>query len=146
MRPAQPYLYPAAYMDRQCLCLTLFSWLCSCPESVVAAIPRNAQENSVLSYSFPPNTMSGSPAQLSPQELEALLNGPAGPPPPGLRPNFDDPANLNGLVFMTLTLCLVFATSAILMRTYTKLFLIRSWGYEDCKLFGIMFPPHVYQG
>lgn len=75
--------------------------------------------------------MSGPAAQLSPQQLEALLNGPAGPPPPGVRPDFDNPANLNGLFILTLTLCLVFAGFAVLMRIYTKLFLIRSWDYED---------------
>ena len=71
---------------------------------------------------------------MSSQELEALLNGPAGPPPPGVRPNFDDPANLNTLVISTLTLCLTIAALAVLMRSYTKIFLIRSWDYEDCKL------------
>ncbi len=78
--------------------------------------------------------MSKPAAQLSSQQLEALLNGPAGPPPPGVRSNFNDPANLNDLVILTLTLCLVFAALTVLMRTYTKLFLIRSWDYEDCKL------------
>lgn len=90
--------------------------------------------------------MSGPAAQLTSQQLDALLNGPAGPPPPGVRPNFDDPANLNGLVILTLTLCLVFATLAVLMRTYTKLFLIRSWDYEDCEIFEFLFSTQVYLG
>ena len=77
--------------------------------------------------------MSTPASQLSSQELEALLNGPAGPPPPGVRPNFDDPANLNNLVILTLTMCLVFSSSTVLMRTYTKLFIHRSWNYEDRK-------------
>lgn len=85
--------------------------------------------------------MSGPAAYLSPQQLETLLNGPAGQPPPGVIPNFDDPPNINGLVILTLTICLVFATLAVLMRTYTKLFLIRSWDYEDCKLFSNLYSP-----
>lgn len=90
--------------------------------------------------------MSGPAPQLSSQQLETLLNGPAGPPPPGASSNFDDPPNINGLVILTLTLCLVFATLAVLMRTCTKLFLIRSWDYEDCKLFGTLFSSQVYLG
>ena len=78
--------------------------------------------------------MTAATAQLSPQQLQALLSGPAGAPPAGVTPNFNDPANLNGLVILTLTLCLVFATMAVLMRVYTKCFLIRSWDYEDCNL------------
>ena len=86
--------------------------------------------------------MSTPASQPSSQELEALLNGPAGPPPPGIRPNFDDPANLNDLVILTLTMCLVFASLTVLMRIYTKLVIIRSWDYEDCKLIGIrVFSP-----
>ena len=82
--------------------------------------------------------MSTPASQSSSQELEALLNGPAGPPPPGVTPNFDDPANLNNLVILTLTMCLVFSSSTVLMRTYTKLFILRSWNYEDCKPTGIL--------
>lgn len=88
-------------------------------------------------------------AQLASQQLEALLNGAAGPPPPGARSNFHDPANINGLVILTLTLCLAFASLAVLMRTYTKLFLIRSWDYEDCKLSKFLSSPgspQVYRG
>ena len=77
--------------------------------------------------------MSKPAAQLSSQQFEALLNGPARLPLPRVQSNFIDPANLNDLVILTLTLCLVFAALTVLMRTYTKLFLIRSWDYEDCK-------------
>lgn len=80
--------------------------------------------------------MKAATAQLSPQQLQALLNAPAGAPPAGVTPNFSDPTNLNGLVILVLVLCLVFATMAVLMRVYTKCFLIRSWDYEDCNLPG----------
>ena len=89
--------------------------------------------------------MSRPAAQISSQQLEELLNGPAGSPPPGITPNFEDPANLNKAVILTLTLCLTFATLAMLMRIYTKLFLIRSWDYEDCELF-IFGTSHTYLG
>lgn len=82
----------------------------------------------------PPGRMNTAASQLLPQQLQALLNAPAGAPPAGVIPNFSDPANLNGPIIVTLVLCLVFATLAVLMRVYTKCFLIRSWDYEDCNL------------
>ena len=81
---------------------------------------------------FSSHEMAGK-AQISPEQFQTLQNGPAGPPPPGVAPNLHDPANLDGLVILTLILCLTFATLAISMRMFTKLFLIRSFDYEDCK-------------
>ena len=73
----------------------------------------------------------------TPDELEAalqsLLNGPAGVPPAGVTPNFDNPQNLDVLLYVTATLTLSFATFAIIIRIYTKHFLLRAMGYEDCK-------------
>lgn len=66
------------------------------------------------------------------EQLQALLNGPAGTPPAGVVPNFDNPPNLNAFLIVTLTLALTFGTLAILMRMYTKLFIVRSTAYEDC--------------
>ena len=112
----------------------------------MTCIPRNAEKDSILFSPFPPFKMSRPAAQLSSQQLEALLNEPAGPPPPGVRPNFDDPPNLDGLIILTLTLCLMFSTLAVSMRSYTKLSLIRSWDYEDCELFGTLFSSSVCLG
>ena len=67
------------------------------------------------------------------EQLQVLLNGPAGTPPVGITPNFDGPPNLNAFVTLTLTFCVTFTTLAVFMRMYTKLFLIRSIAYEDCK-------------
>ena len=65
--------------------------------------------------------------------LRALLEGPAASPPPGVVPNFDDPANLNTLVTLTITLCVTFATLAVLLRMYTKVFILRALAWEDCR-------------
>jgi hypothetical protein len=70
---------------------------------------------------------------LSPEELQILLNGPAATPPAGVVPNFDDPPTLDAIIIPILTLCLTLATLAVLARAYTKLFIIRSIAYEDCK-------------
>lgn len=73
---------------------------------------------------------------LSPEqariELQSLLAGPAATPPAGVIPNFHNPPNLNTFVTLTLTLCVTFGALAVLVRMYTKLFLIRAVAYEDC--------------
>lgn len=76
----------------------------------------------------------------TPEQLQALMNGPAGKPPAGVLPNFQHPPNLNAFLSLTLTLVLTFGTLAILMRMYTKLFIIRSVAYEDCT-FPQLVPP-----
>ena len=66
--------------------------------------------------------------------LQALLNGPASPPPAGVVPNFDDPPqNLIVVLHVTAALCLSVSASCVAIRIYTKHFLLRSIGYEDCK-------------
>ena len=70
---------------------------------------------------------------LSPEELQQLLDGPAGTPPVGVIPNFDDPPNLDTYVILTITACTTFATVAVLLRMYTKIFITRSLANEDCK-------------
>lgn len=76
----------------------------------------------------------------TPEQLRALLNGTAGKPPAGVMPNLQNPPNLNAFLILTLTLALTFGTLAILMRMYTKLFIIRSVAYEDCT-FPQLAPP-----
>ena len=68
--------------------------------------------------------------------MQALLNGPAGTPPVGVLPNFDDLPNKYTPVTVTVSFCLVSATLLVLMRMYTKLFIIRSRAYEDCESHG----------
>ena len=70
---------------------------------------------------------------LNPEQLQELLNGPAGTPPVGVIPNLDDPPNLDTYVILTITVCMTFATVAVLLRIYTKILITRSLAYEDCK-------------
>ena len=77
---------------------------------------------------------SGSPTQMQAVAAQmALLKGPAAKPPVGVTPDLLNPSNNNTLIIATVTLCLVFAALAFLIRMYTKLFLIRSTEYEDCR-------------
>lgn len=70
----------------------------------------------------------------SPEQMKAeLLNGPAAKPPSGVVPNFVDPTTLNAAVITVVSICLMIGTFAVLIRSYTKLVLIKSIAYEDCK-------------
>ena len=66
--------------------------------------------------------------------LQMLLNGPAGTPPAGVLPNFQDPPNMNSVFIMTLILVEIFGTLAVVMRIYTKACIVRSFVSEDCRL------------
>lgn len=65
--------------------------------------------------------------------LQTLLNGPAGPPPDGIIPNFNNPQNQDTIQYVTTAFTLSFATCAVIIRIYIKRFLLRSMGYEDCR-------------
>ena len=75
---------------------------------------------------------SPTPEQLQ-VKLEARLNGPAGTPPFGVRPNFDNPPNRDVVLHTTTAVFLTFTSLAVLIRIYTRRVLIRSVGYDDCK-------------
>lgn len=68
----------------------------------------------------------------NPDQLQALLDGPAGKPPAGITPNLQHPANLNTAVVLAMTFCIMIPALAVLMRMYTKIYLIKSTTYEDC--------------
>lgn len=74
-------------------------------------------------------------------EVKELLNRPAGQPPVGAVPNFHNPPNLDTVFVTTATLCAGVAALAVLIRSYTKLVLIRSTAYEDCQ-----FAPSISKG
>ena len=69
----------------------------------------------------------------TPEQVQALLNGPAMAPPPNTEPNFDDPKNLFKWFILTIALCVTFSTVAVAIRIYTKLRIIHSIGVEDCR-------------
>lgn len=59
------------------------------------------------------------PPNTSPEQLQALLEGPALAPPPGVLPNFTDPPNLRRTGVVALLVTLVLSTLAVTMRIYT---------------------------
>ena len=66
-------------------------------------------------------------------QIEALLNGPASPPPAGTIPDFQKPSGLETVSWVTLALGFALPSLALLFRIYTRHFVLRSMGYDDCK-------------
>lgn len=74
---------------------------------------------------------------LSPQQqlqlLQKALDGPAMTPPPGVKPNFVNPPNLEKEFYIDLILCLTISVLVVCMRMWTKARLVRKVQIEDCK-------------
>jgi len=85
--------------------------------------------NTIVDYS----TLFAMAAPPTPEQLQELLNGPSMKPPAGVMPNFVDPANFHVLYIATVVLCLSFATSALFMRIYTKIYIIHKTEWADCE-------------
>ena len=58
---------------------------------------------------------------------------PALQPPPGVLPNFNDPYNTDSTINGTLGICIAISSIFVLLRLYTKLYIIRKYGWEDCQ-------------
>lgn len=68
----------------------------------------------------------------APAELD--LQSPAMRPPPGVTPNLQDPTlHFAKERLLTMVLCLTFTAFFVLTRIYTKVWVIKSHGWEDCK-------------
>lgn len=82
-----------------------------------------------------PYNMTSSTKAMSSEQTQAalreLLEGPAMSPPAGVISNFHDPPNLGALVTMTVTLCMGSGTLALVLRLYTKAFILRVLKWED---------------
>ena len=72
---------------------------------------------------------------LTATQIQALLDGPAAQPPAGTIPNLVDPPNElstgRAVSIVTLVLC----TLALILRLYTKAYVIRKINAADCKPF-----------
>lgn len=67
-------------------------------------------------------------------QQEAILNGPALAPPPGVIPNLDNPPNSNTLALAVGISCICVSTIAVVLGTYSKLRLMKNLHIEDCKI------------
>lgn len=72
-------------------------------------------------------------ANLTPQQLQALLEGPALAPPLGVIPQLAHPPNLRVTGVAVQVVCLILATLALCMRVYTKVRIIGHVVLADCQ-------------
>lgn len=56
------------------------------------------------------------------------------PPPPGITPNFIDPYSIEEGLKAVLILLVVLTTLSTAIRLHTKFLIIKTHGWEDCKL------------
>ena len=76
--------------------------------------------------------MSSEQAPGAPPEIGGL------PPPSGVIPNFTDPDSITTIAIVVAIVFLSLTTVTTSIRCYTKLFLIRKHGWDDCQL------KHIY--
>ncbi len=69
----------------------------------------------------------------SPEVTREILRRPAAQPPPGVTPNLINPENLRTSVVILSTLVFSISFLAVSIRMYTKWYVIRSVGWDDCK-------------
>lgn len=83
---------------------------------------------------------------LSASELRTLLAEPALPAPNGVRADFENPSNKNGLAWFVTTFCMLFATALVLARGYAKLRILKAAHIEEllmlCAYVRGMLPCH----
>lgn len=64
---------------------------------------------------------------------EALSHIPVGAPPPGVIPNFENPPSEAKLIIIISTICLCFMIPIALIRVYSRIWITRSFGWDDGK-------------
>ncbi|KAI1780981.1 hypothetical protein F4818DRAFT_397411 [Hypoxylon cercidicola] len=74
--------------------------------------------------------MSSSNSSLSAQEA-AIFNGPAGPPPEGVIPNFDNPSNKTAASYAVSAICTALTTFFVVIRIYAKAYCLRDVHVPD---------------
>jgi hypothetical protein len=70
---------------------------------------------------------------MSPEMLAALANSPAGVPPPGIQPNFDNPPSQGQELIVLNVVFLPLMLIAVAMRLLVKTKFIHQFGWDDCK-------------
>ena len=78
--------------------------------------------------------MSSFLANLTAEELGALSNYPALPPPSGIEPNFATPESQNQPLLIVTSLLIGIMGLFFLNRVYIKTFVSRKYSWDDCEL------------
>lgn len=59
---------------------------------------------------------------------------PAGTPPPGVIPNLTDPPSKGDAIVILDGVFVSLMLVSVLIRVYVRLRLVKTWGWDDCKL------------
>lgn len=72
---------------------------------------------------------------LSHEVIEKYMKSPGGKPPPGVTPNRHNPQNMLLPVEHAVSILgLILATGFVAVRVYTRFFVVKKPGWDDCKL------------
>ncbi|KAI1753690.1 hypothetical protein F4782DRAFT_495359 [Xylaria castorea] len=71
---------------------------------------------------------------MTPEELQALLDGPALAPPPGVVPQFDNPSNLRLATLAVPITSVIVATLVLMMRVYTRISVVHKFNIADYSI------------
>ena len=71
--------------------------------------------------------MSTGSATVAPPEIGALA------PPSGVTPNFIDPYSIQNSLIAWSVVCLTLTSLTTAIRLYTKLYIVKAHGWEDCR-------------
>ncbi|RWA14416.1 hypothetical protein EKO27_g687 [Xylaria grammica] len=82
-------------------------------------------------------------SNLSPEQLEEVMNGPALDPPPGVVPNFDHPPNENYWGIAADVICSFVVLVVVVLRACAKIFCIKERHIEDWLMVPALF---IYGG
>ena len=63
-----------------------------------------------------------------------IYDTPAALPPPGVVPNLKHPQTLHAIFLVTGILCLLITMIAVVIRVFTKMYIMQRVRAEDCKL------------
>jgi len=83
---------------------------------------------------------------LSPAEAEAMLNGPALQPPPGVTPKYTDRSTALEVLYVACGLVLVVATTAAALRAYSRICIVKKVQIEDYLALGALCAFIAYVG
>lgn len=76
---------------------------------------------------------------LTPDQLHALASYPLIPPPKGVTPNFINPVDHNKPLYIVTSLLFGIMTTFVIIRAYTKTYIIRSYSWDDC-MYNLLSP------
>lgn len=70
---------------------------------------------------------------MNQSQLDALLDGPALAPPPGIEPNLVNPPDKIVASYLVTCFSLAISTLAVLVRMYTRAFVVKQVNFPDCE-------------